>query len=114
MVRRSKYWIVNIFGRAYYIEIGWPIMIHKNNIEWKDKYSTPRFEWNPSFIIFFFNWQFCIHWTSPDDNDDQYWEQVLWYSKKCNCNIVKAKKTWGWVDMNTKLSTWNDKYVIYE
>ena len=111
IVRRNKYWIVNIFNKTYYIEIGWPFMIHKNELGWKWKYDDVRFEWNSSFMIFLFNWQFCIHWTAPNGDDDQYWEQVLWYSKKCNCDIIKAKETWNWVNTSTNESTWNDKYI---
>jgi len=107
MVRRSKHWIVNIFGRAYYIEIGFPFMIHKNRLGWKDKWNSPRFEWNPSFMIFFFNWQFCIHWVAPTDDSDLYWEMVLWYSEYCNKDIEKAEKTWGWTNCETGKSTWN-------
>lgn len=112
MVRRSWHWIVNVFGKPYYIEIGLPFAIHKNDLGWKDKFSSPRFEWSPAFQIFFFKWQFCIFWNAPNNNDDKYWEMVLWYAKYCDYDIIKAKETWGWIDYDTKKSTWNDEYVL--
>jgi len=70
MIRRTKYWIVKLFSKYYYIEIGWPIKMKKTNLGWKDKWDSPRYEWPPSFQIFFFNWQFCIWWIAPDENND--------------------------------------------
>jgi hypothetical protein len=112
LVRRSKYWITQIFGTYYFIEIGWPIAIKNIQLGWKDKFKSPRFEWGPSFQIYFFNWQFCIRWESPDGDDDTYYEMILWYLNYCNKDLNKAEKTWGWADYKTKLSTWNNNYLI--
>ncbi len=113
MVRRSKDWIVELFNRYYWIQIGWPIKFKKLKLGWKDKYDTPRFEWSPAFYIYFFRWQFCIFWTSPtDDRTDQYYEQILWCKHYCDGDIEKARDTWPWVDSKTKISTWNDNYLI--
>ena len=112
MVRRAKDWIVPIFGNHYWIEIGWPFSIKKNELGWKDKYDSPRFEWAPAFYIFFFHWQFVMHWHSPDRNDDKYWEMILWWKYYADKNINKAKKTWPWRDGKTKKSTWDPSYVI--
>jgi hypothetical protein len=111
-VRRCKHWVIRIFNKTYYIEIGSPIKIHRNGIGWKDKFGTPRFEWCPSFKIFFFKWQFCIIWTAPDNENDDYYEMKLWIENYNNSDIEKAKKTWPWVNMETKKSTWNEKYII--
>ena len=108
MVRRSKYWIVF----DYYIEIGWPISINKLELGWKDKFNSPRFEWIPSFQIFFFHWQFCIFWNAPDGNNDLYYEMILQYLKYSNKNIKVAENNWGWINMKSNTSTWNDKYLI--
>jgi hypothetical protein len=91
---------------------GWPIMIVKYDLGWKDKYETPRFEWSPSFQIWFFKWQFCIWWIAPTKDSDNYWEMVLWYLNYSNKDINKARDTWGWTDYNTKLSTWNENCLI--
>lgn len=97
----------NLFG--YNISYGSPIVIHKNDLGWKDKYDSPRFEWSPSFMIFFFSWQFCIFWKSPDGDNDSYWEQFLWYSQYSDKDIKKAKETWGWTSKG--VSTWNENYL---
>lgn len=88
------------------------------DLEWKDKWKTPRHEENPFISIglfnkFFFNWE----WKFPKnveerwiDNDD-YWEQVLWWLYYCDKNISKARNTWPWRNENDE-STWNDKFVI--
>ena len=108
MVNRNKYWIV----KDWYIKIGWPIFIKTVDLGWKDKWSSPRFEWSPSFQIYFFCWQFCVFWNAPDGDNDQYYEQILWYLKYSDKDIIKAKETWPWTNFETKESTWNDDYFI--
>jgi hypothetical protein len=113
MVRRSKNWIVELFNRYYWIQIGWPIKFKKLKLGWKDKYDTPRFEWSPAFYIYFFRWQFCIFWVSPTgDCTDKYYEQILWCKYYCDGDVEKAKETWPWIDGKTKESTWNDNFLI--
>lgn len=104
---RCKYF--KLFG--YEISYGWPISIVRYGLGWKDKFNSPRFEWSPSFQIYFLSWQFCIWWTAPVENEDGYWEMILWYLKYSDKNIKKAEETWGWVDCDTKKSTWNNKYL---
>lgn len=112
MVRRNKYWIVKLLKQYYYISIGTPIRIYWHGLGWKSKWDSPRYEWAPAFYIFFFKWQFCIWWNAPDNNNDLYYEMILWWLNYSDKDIDKAKKTWGWVDMKTNKSTWNDKYSI--
>ena len=45
-----------LFNREF--SYGWPIKVVNYDLGWKDKYGSPRFEWSPSFQIWFFNWQF--------------------------------------------------------
>lgn len=81
----------------------WIPHLIKENLKWKDKFNTPRCEIKPHFR---FEWLwFGIYgiW-----GDDQYWEQWLWIYKYYNGDIDKAKKEWGWIDLNTKESTWID------
>lgn len=111
MPRQCKNWTFKIFGSWFYIALGYPLSIKSNDLGWKDKWDTPRFEWSPAFYIFFFKWQFCIWWNSPDGDSDGYYEQVLWYLRYCDKDIVKAEETWGWADGTTKLSTWNKNYL---
>lgn len=108
MVRRSKNWTIKVLNNFYYIEIGKPIKFHTNDLGWKDKFDSPRFEWSPAFYIYFFKWQFCIWWKSPNLNDeDNYWEMFLWWRHYSDKDIVKAEETWGWEYYETKESTWN-------
>jgi hypothetical protein len=112
MVRRNKEWIKNIFGSYYLIQIGYPIAIKNIQLGWKWKYDDVRYEWYPSFQIYFFLWQFVISWHSPDGNDNRYYEQILHYLKKANKDIKVAEETWKWVDCETKKSTWNKNYLL--
>ena len=116
MVRRAKDRIFKLFNNYYWIEIGYPIKIHKNELGWKDKFESPRYEWSPAFYIFFFKWQFCMWWNAPksctNNDTNRYYEQILWYVYYAHRDIVKAKETWPWSDYKTKVSTWDDKYLV--
>jgi len=118
MVRRAKYKIIKLFGNYYFVQFGWPISIHTNELGWKDKFDSPRFEWPPAFFIYFFGLQFCIWWNAPKIeseeyfNNDTYYEMILWYLKYTDDKDIKtAEETWGWVDFDTKESTWNKNYL---
>lgn len=118
MVRRANNKIIKVFGNHFYITWGWPISIHFVELGWKTKFDSVRFEWCPQFSIFFFGFQFCIHWTAPiidgkeyPDND-KYYEMILSYLNYYNKDIVKTEKNWGWVDGKTKKSTWNKNYLV--
>lgn len=107
MVRRSKNKIISLFSNNYYVEWGSPIKFKTVELGWKDKWHSPRHEWNPAIMFFFFKWQICYMWVEPS----QYWEQVLWWKYYCDKDIKKAEETWGWVDMEKKQSTWNKQYL---
>lgn len=112
MVQRNKHWIWKIFGNYYWFEFGWPIAISNVELGWKYKFDSIRYEWSPQFHIFFFVWQFCIFWKAPDGDDDKYYEMILHWLHNANKDIDVAKDTWGWVDYETKKSTWNDNYLL--
>ena len=77
--------------------------LNKNKLLWKDKFDSPRCEREPQFR---FEWLwFSIYGVWGDDH---YWEQWLWLNTYCDGDYEKAKETWGWVDYDTKKSTWND------
>lgn len=97
---------------GYEINYGWPIMIVNYELGYKDKFNSPRFEWSPCFQIHFFGLQFCRWYISPVNDEDGYWEQVLWYLHYSDKDIEKAEKTWGWVDFTTKKSTWKKEFLI--
>lgn len=71
-----------------------PVHIMSNDICWKDKWNSPRFERNGYFIIFFGrsfykSWQLSLKISAPEvfcnndctykDHEDNYWESILWY-----------------------------------
>lgn len=113
MVRRSNDWVFKLFGNSYWLEIGCPIKYSSSELAWKDKFNSPRHEWNPFFHIYFFHWQFCIRLNAPksDRFDDTYWEMWLWWKYYSKEDIIKAEKSWGWRDSKTELSTWNKNYL---
>lgn len=118
MVRRNKDWIINLFGNSYWVQIGKPLAVRTIHLGHKSKYGSPRFEWNPSFQIWFFKWQFVIYWIPPTDEHDKYFEQVLWwlyYYEEYGSDkpdIKKAKDSWPWRDFETKESSWDDSFLI--
>lgn len=102
-----------------------PALIHIifNDVGWKDKYDSPRFERVPYVWIHLFKWNFVWYWTlfpHQEHKEYEYWEQVLWYlyyynntSYGCNePNIEKAKESWPWEDYKTKQSTWSDEFLV--
>ena len=118
MVRRAKNKIFKLFGNNYYITWGKPWSVQFTSLGWKDKWESPRFEWCPQLNIMFFGLQFCIWWMAPKlegekyRDNDQYYEMMLRYVKYANKDLELAKKEWGWVDSDTKKSTWNDEYLL--
>ena len=96
----------------YFIFYGYPIKISKVQLGWKDKYNSPRFEWQPQFHIFMFGLQFIIFWNAPDNNNVKYYEMILHYLYYSDKDIKKAKETWNWQDFESKQSTWDKKYLI--
>jgi len=97
-----------LFGLYWYL--GWPIVVRRNTLGWKDKFETPRFEWSPAFYLFFFKWQLCV-WKSPPFGEvDLYWEMILWWKEYSKKDIELAKSTWPWVSKG--VSTWDDAYLI--
>lgn len=86
------------------------ISVRNVEIGWKDKFGSPRHEWPPQFHIYFFGLQFSIYWYAPFGDDDQYYEQILWWMHYADKDINKARKTWPWTDMKTNKSTWDKSY----
>ena len=72
-------------------------------LRWKDKWNSPRCEIVPSFT---FEWLWFGLYIS--NGTDDWWEQKLWLTEYCNNDLQKAKETWGWIDYDTKESTWKD------
>ena len=83
----------------------WKPYFTKNKLLWKDKWNSPRCEHPPSFTIGWLWWRFY-----GELGDDHYWEQWLWLYEYCEGNLGLAKRDWGWIDSDTKETTWRSEY----
>lgn len=96
------------------------------DVQWKDKFGTPRHEEDPFISIclfsrFYFNWIWKLPSKLKLNKVDEldYWEQFIWYKlyyKEYNCdkpNLKMAKKHWPWKDMENN-STWIDNFLTKE
>jgi len=99
----------------------YPIHIMSQDIMWKDKYDSPRYECCPFIWIHLFGLNIIWYWTLDNILDEMdYWEQALWYlyyyrnisyGRLDQPDIVKAKESWPWEDMNG-VSNWNDNFLV--
>lgn len=110
IVRRNKDKIFTLFGNEYFISWGYPISYKEVDLGWKEKYDTPRLEWQPSKQLYFFKWQICLFYKAPSE-EDNYWEMFLWWRYFADKDLKKAESTWGWVNSETKKSTWNKNNI---
>ena len=91
--------------------------IFSYDLQWKDKYDSPRFEESPYIVITLFKWCIAIIYYPPTHLEkENYWEQALWYlyyygnysyGRLSEPNLKAAKKSWPWQDMKGN-STWDD------
>ena len=102
-----------------------PAYIHIifQDVGWKDKYDTPRFEYPPYVWIHIYKWNWVWYWgLSPHQShrNDEYWEQALWYLyyfKTISQGLIKqpdiqeARESWPWQDMEGN-STWTDEFLV--
>ena len=105
------------------------IQILFRDVMWKDKYNTPRYEVPPYIWIHIYKLNLVWHWDldnalklNPTNYIDDYWEQALWYLYYASYNkekrgydkldINKAKETWPWTNVETKETTWTDKFLL--
>lgn len=106
MVQRCWGREVRLLGNTYYLQVGWPFAYVRNEGSWKDKFNSPRLEWTPFKQFWFFKWQLHVGYKTTG-NDDQLYEQILWWYYYCDKDIKKAEETWPWQDVETRKSTWN-------
>lgn len=89
-----------------------PILMESDDVMWKDKYGSPRYEHPGFFSIIFgrdlkYAWQFAIvieapeiYYTKRDGSrdklcEDMYWESILWYNnyyEDYGCDKPNLKK----------------------
>jgi hypothetical protein len=110
IVRRNKNKIVSFMGNDYFLSWGSPISYREVSLGWKDKFDTPRFEWGPSRMFYFFKWQICVFYKPENitSNISTYWEMFLWWKHYSLQNLTLAKSSWRWLDGDTKKSTWDE------
>jgi hypothetical protein len=72
------------------------------DVLWKDKYNTPRHEFNPRIMLSLFNYIHLYVWFNVEDSlsDMVYWESALtWlYYDRGLCDSVK--ECTGWTQFN--------------
>lgn len=116
------------FGKTWYpiLYCSKPAFFHikTSDVQWKDKYDTPRYEGPPFVWIHLYKWNLIWYWDLPLHNfikTEEYWEQALWYLYYYNTisygelskpNIKAAKESWPWQDGITKESSWTDEFLI--
>ena len=108
---KRKYYIGRLKHRDY-IFGSFPIRIISRDLEWKDKYGTPRVELLPYFAIHFFNLEFSVTFEANVKSQEKYFEMAIWYVFYCDKDIDKARSEWRWLNVVDNTSSWNDNYLI--
>lgn len=94
-----------------------PIILEFNlfDVTWKDKYNSPRHEYNPRLILSLFR---CVHlyveWTLKDGMEDMvYWEAILdwmYYGKS-----LQEACTNGWTEYNKNTDSYEPmKFILLQ
>ena len=78
--------------------------IKTGNVGWKDKYNSPRFEWNPYFAIVIFrrwmiSWTLC--WSKDYVNNMTTWETILSHNYYGTDIKTFAKENY-WIEKDNK------------
>ena len=117
-LKRYFIWGFNIHPPIIYCSKPELIFIRCRDVEWKDKWETPRYEEPPHIWISLFGFNLFWYWDLPNSYNlkkegvDDYWEQALWYLYYSNeKDIDKVKSSWPWVG-EKEISTWNDKFLV--
>ena len=113
---RIKIYFGKYSGWGYHEIDTFIFSLYSSDVLWKDKYDSPRLEYEPQISIVFFKYlQLYIRFVSPipkDPIDDDYYEQMIWFLNYSDGDIKKAKETWPWTKWNNEgESTWNDNYL---
>jgi hypothetical protein len=84
----------------------WLPYLKKTQLQWKDKWSTPRCERCPEIR---FEWLYIG--LSIEFGEDRYWEQRLWIELYHDGDYEKAVEAWPWRDVKTGKSNWNKSII---
>lgn len=83
------------------------LVINSFDVCWKDKWNSPRHEWNPRIMISLFNYiHLYVDFTLDDGGitDMVYWEAILdfiYYGKS-----LQDACTTGWTDFNEETQSY--------
>lgn len=96
------------FGKTYNLG-GFPLYLNNLpyilyigcfGVSWKDKYNTPRHEFNPCVnIILFRKWKIYISWNYFENGEDrsmEYWEAALMWLYYKKGLVYSVKSSIGW------------------
>lgn len=79
---------------------------------WKTKYDDYRYEFPPQFSIVFFGLCFSVWLNAPDNNNDDYWESILWYLQYGSlADVDKEMGYWMKMENNVKVPRLNIEYI---
>ena len=99
-----------IFGKRYEAKI---LELNALDLTWKDKWNSPRHEYNPRIFFSLFNYiHLYIEWTVGDSIGDMvYWEAILdwmYYGKS-----LQEACTNDWVQYNKETDSYEKmKFVL--
>lgn len=133
LVKRPKLRVKFILGRGNNIgdlRPGNPMLSFvQEDVSWKDKYGTPRFEASPQASLFVLGGllQIFLELDVSDNFDEyRYWEQILWAIYYCGRpdwgapltrdDWEKAEETWPWLDIDletrAKKNSWTHEFDL--
>lgn len=107
---KSKFQLT--FGKRYKAKI---LELNAFDLTWKDKYNSPRHEYNPRIFFSLFDYiHLYVVWTIGDSMDDMvYWEAILnwmYYGKSLQEAI---KESIGWQNYNKETDSYEDiKFIL--
>jgi hypothetical protein len=113
-LRTNKLFDIIIFQWNIKCFIGFPIKFICRDLQWKEKFHTPRAVFSPQIGIYYFGRCHMIYIIPPKNLGDTYWEMILWWKYYCEENLTVAEKTWKWEKRNTlgiKVSSWDNSLV---
>lgn len=88
--------------------------IFNYDVCWKTKFDDYRYEFPPLLSIVFFGLSFSVWLTAPDNENDDYWESILWYWQYGSlADVDKEMGYWVKFENNVKVSIprLKDEYI---
>lgn len=119
--RFTQFSKVNI-GSGFPMHYARILDIRSYDVMWKDKFNSPRHEYDPCIsIVFFRKWKIFIDWRFMELNHGElenhsceYWEAVLdflYYKKNLQ---MAVKENTGWYRYNGDVKIYNEYNLLNE